>query len=126
MAYTKSGKLDKRNYNKIIRFLYNTVHESNITAHKYHDLGWDGVSVVIKVVNDALKLIGQVYDEVFEYSIENVEGYSSDMMSKTYNMQITDMSGNKIIGGNIRGFAAGTVDDPWKSYDLAVMFWNVD
>ena len=89
----------------------------------------DAETVVTKFLNaienaNYSKASNYIYPPCIEY-LES-EGYSADMMSKTYNMQITDMSGNKIIGGNIRGFAAGTVNDPWQSYDIAAMFWNVD
>ena len=40
-------------------------------------------------------------------------------------MQICNMGGEKILGGEIRGYAAGTVQDPWLSYDLTASFWTL-
>ena len=125
MAYTKSGKLDKRNYNRIVNQLYAAVHDSGVTGRIYHDLGWNGIyEYLIPVIDKALEGLSIWYDEVMEFSIADVPGYSADMQSKLYNTQITDMSGNVIIKGTITGFAAGTVQDPWKSYDIVAMFWT--
>lgn len=126
MAYTKSGKLDRRNYNRIVNQLYEAVHQSGVTGHLYHDLGWNGIyEYLIPVIDKCLEVMSIWYDEVLTFSIKDVPGYSADMSHKIYNTQVTDMSGKVVIEGTITGFAAGTVQDPWKSYDINALFWTV-
>ena len=117
--------MDKRNYNRIVRNLYAVIEQSGLTSRKFHDPGWAGVNSVIETVNKALEPLSIQYGEYFTYSIEYVPGYSADMMTKTYNMQICNMANEKILGGEIRGYAAGTVQDPWLSYDLTCSFWTL-
>ena len=117
--------MTKRSYNKIIRTVYNAVEKSGLTSRKFHDYWWEGVSSIIRTVNDALEPLSMQYNDYFTYSIEEVKGYSNDGMTKTYNMEICNRSGEKIIGGNIVCYTAGTIQDPWSSYDLTCTFWNI-
>lgn len=108
----------------IIKKLYEAVEISKVTSHKWHDLGWEGVGKGITVVQNTLNKIGPKYDREFFYEVESVKGYSGDGQTKIWSMQVVDSMDNRICGGQIRAYAAGTVEDPWKSYDYTITFWE--
>lgn len=116
--------MNRNSVKAIIKRLYEAVENSKVTSHKWHDLGWEGVDKGVAVVQEALKEIGKKYDNEFYYEVESVKGYSSDGQTKTWLMQIVDCMDNRICGGQIRSYAAGTVEDPWKSYDYTITFWE--
>lgn len=116
--------MNKNSVKAIIKRLYEAVEISKVTSHKWHDLGWEGVDKGIAVVQEALKKIGEKYDNEFYYEVESVKGYSGDGQTKTWSMQVVDSMNNRICGGQIRAYAAGTIEDPWKSYDYTITFWE--
>lgn len=115
--------MHKNSVKAIIKRLYEAVEESKVTSHKWHDFGWEGIDTGVAVVQRALKEIGEEYDNEFFYEVDSVAGYSADNHTKTWVMQIVDSMDKRICGGQIRAYAAGTVEDPWKSYDFTITFW---
>lgn len=116
--------MHKNSVRAIIKRLYEAVEISKVTSHKWHDFGWEGIDKGVMVVQQALNEIGEKYDNEFFYEFESVAGYSADGQAKTWNMQVVDSMDNRICGGQIRAYAAGTVKEPWKSYDYTITFWE--
>lgn len=123
-------KLDKRNLNAIVRKLYKTIQESGLTSKKFHDLGWEGVYAIIDKANECLEEVNKHYGCQLRCFIKDVPGYvgniNGEMHCKVYNtVVLNEDNDDATIIGNIKGYACGTVEDPWKSYDLTAM-WTAE
>lgn len=111
-------------YNKqtTLRRLYKVVEP--FTHSKYHDTAWQGVSSMINALQDA------GYDvsvTVKDGGYRNSKGGNTlfagdDTVSywKEFNLEIPIE--DKVINGRINAHAAGTVEDPFDSYDLTCTF----
>lgn len=133
------GKLDtsinKRELNKVLKAIYNAVQKSGVTAHMYHDQSWEGVKAVRTEVQSVLdKLSDKLTDgSKYEVSIAPDDGgyrTSKDGMSqwKQYKVELFKVPAKyedypePFQLGYLNCFAAGTVEDPFKSYDMSLTF----
>lgn len=102
-----------------INQIYKIVHKYGLDSRRYHDDYW-------KAITDYDKVISSLGCE-FSYHCEN-GGYSdydeTDNMprSKVYNVAITYDDGMK-VEGYVKMMAAGTVEDPFESYDTCIILW---
>lgn len=78
----------------------------------HHDDAWQDIHAIWKRLRDmGFDLVVDVKDG----------GYSADGKSKTYHFSfpVKNSEGKEIpVKGQVVAFAAGTTDDPWKSYDM--------
>lgn len=99
--------------------IYRLVHKYRIDSRKYHDENW-------KALRDYNEVIESLGGELSYWCEDG--GYTDrdpqDGMprSKVYNMTITYDDG-MVIGGYIKMMAAGTVEDPFSSYDTCIVMW---
>ena len=107
--------------------LKNLIYEgtSKLTSRLYHDDSWDGVSMVRMEIDYIINQNGGGY-----YSVISVHngGYctSKDGMSKWKEYWIdiySNDSDHPVIQGTLNCHAAGTVEDPFKSYDMSLVIW---
>lgn len=109
---------------KVQNAIYKQLEKTNTTGHYYHDDYWEGVKLVRKDIEDAFKTIKNPEHE-YEVSIAPDEGgyrTSKDGMSKwkQYKVEIY-VKGSELpfMGGTLNCHAAGTVDDPFDTYDMS-------
>ena len=101
--------------NKIVKRLYKAVEK--YTRGKYQDNDWHSLN--------------QIFDEmravpgVREVSVGggNYHGFFSDSPCKKYKLYI-GLECGEIIGGELTCHAAGTVSEPFSSYDVTCSFWR--
>ena len=109
---------------KVQNAIYKQLGKTNTTGHYYHDDAWEGVSLVRKDIEDAFKTIKNPEHE-YEVSIApDAGGYrtSKDGLSKwkQYKVEIyVKGSERPFMGGMLNCHAAGTVDDPFDTYDMS-------
>ena len=123
MEFDKSIKAsDKR---KIQNIIYKQLEKTGTTGRFYHDDAWEGVGLVKKDIEDAFKNIKNAPHE-YEVSIAPDDGgyrKSKDGMSqwKQYKVEIF-VKGAELpfMGGTLNCHAAGTVDDPFDTYDMSL------
>lgn len=118
----KSVKAPERH--KIQDAIYNQLEQTKSTGKFYHDTTWEGVRVVKKDIEDAFKTIKNPAHE-YEVSIAPDNGgyrTSKDGLSqwKAYKIEIfVKGAENPFMRGTLNCHAAGTVEDPFKSYDIS-------
>ena len=109
---------------KVQNAIYKQLEKTNTTGHYYHDSSWEGVKLVRKDIEDSFKTIKNPEHE-YEVSIAPDEGgyrTSKDGMSqwKQYKVEIFVKGAEQpFMGGTLNCHAAGTVDDPFDTYDMS-------
>lgn len=116
-----------------INHIYDAVKEHGLDSRLYHDEAWQAIDFYHKVITD--KFGGEVEvntkpcaDLSHADSIESDGGYCDydpyDHMprSKQYAIEINFLDGMK-VSGYIKCMAAGTVQDPFSSYDTCIVLW---
>lgn len=95
---------------------------SDMTSHRYRDQSWEGVSEVFGRIRAVLNAYRP--DLSLDVRVEN-GGYRENGGGKwkEYLLSIQDEEGKEVIGGNLNAHAAGTVEDPFKAYDMTVVLW---
>lgn len=101
---------------KAIKALYKEVEKSKMTSHKYSDNDWKYVHQLMDVIKGVNTFVSDL-----SYHVEN-GGYRTNGNTKDWELDITLTTG-ELIHGRISAFAAGTVKDPWSSYDMTATFW---
>ena len=103
--------------------LRNTIYKETqkLTSHLYHDDYWYGVTLVKNKIQEIIDDNGSDYELCI--SVPN-GGYhtSSDGMSqwKSYIIKIS-YDNNVVLAGTLNCHAAGTINDPFKSYDMSLV-----
>lgn len=130
---TENFKINSQNVDIIIKTpekkkvqnaIYKQLEKTGTTGHYYHDDNWGGVSLVKKDIEDAFKTIKNPEHE-YEVSIAPDDGgyrKSKDGMSqwKQYKVEIfVKKSDTPFLTGTLNCHAAGTVEDPFDSYDMS-------
>ncbi len=116
-----------------IKHIYDAIKEHGLDSRLYHDEAWQAIDFYHKVITD--KFGGEVEvttkpcaDLRHADSIESDGGYCDydpyDHMprSKQYAIEIEFPDGMK-VSGYIKCMAAGTVEDPFSSYDTCMVLW---
>lgn len=108
-----------------VKSLKNKIYKATqkYTSCLYHDMYWEGVSLIEDIIINVISENGNDYK--FYISVPD-GGYrtSSDGMSKwkVYNISIfKNGEDTPCINGTLTCHAAGTVDDPFKSYDISLV-----
>ena len=122
MKFDKSIK--NREKQKVQNAIYKQLEKTGTTGHFYKDDAWEGVKLVKKDIEDSFKLIKNPEHE-YEVSIAPDEGgyrKSKDGMSqwKQYKVEIyVKDSELPFMGGTLNCHAAGTIEDPFETYDMS-------
>lgn len=106
----------------LINKLYRTAEP--FTRSKYSDTGWQAVSSLIEAIENAgFKVSVSVKDGGYRNSKGGNTMFAGSDVSywKEYDLEIPVE--DKVIYGQIKAHAAGTVEDPFKSYDMTCTFW---
>ena len=122
IEFDKSIKVSEKR--KVQNAIYKQLEKTGTTGHYYHDESWEGVKAVKKDIEDAFKTIKNPERE-YEVSIASDEGgyrKSKDGMSqwKQYKVEIYVKGAEQpFMDGTLNCHAAGTVDDPFDTYDMS-------
>lgn len=108
---------------KLKNLIYKTT--TKLTSRLYHDDSWEGVEMI---KNEIKKVIEENGGGYYPIIYVNNGGYrtSSDGISKwkEYYVDIfSNNSDNPVIQGTLNCHAAGTVEDPFKSYDMSLVLY---
>lgn len=96
------------------------------TSHKYQDNDWRYVYFLIDAVKDMISNASKEYgvQMYLEHSGIFYGNYDYSLLvnkSKMYDFDIK--SGDEVLfSGRVTAMAAGTVEDVWSSYDMALTF----
>ena len=108
---------------KLKNLIYKKVEK--LTSQKFHDESWEGVTQMKNAIQSVIDENGGGY-----YLITSVNdgGYrtSKDGLSqwKEYWIDIySNDSDHPVICGTLNCHAAGTVKDPFDSYDMTLVMW---
>lgn len=108
------------------RKLINTIYKETESLRRgyFSDESWENVSNIIKKIEE---VIDNVKDNKFILNVYVKNGgynYSSDLTSKykAYELEIYDSKRQKTLNGRIWCNAAGTIEDPFKKYDICLTF----
>lgn len=95
---------------------------SMLSAGKFTDQSWQGVSEVLSQINAALASFNCGLN--LNVSIEN-GGYRENDGTKwkEYRLNVEKEDGSEFIGGILYAHAAGTISNPFGSYDISVVLW---
>lgn len=104
--------------NAIIKKLYKFSNDYPQTMFK--DEAWQGVK---KFYDDMIASIEPLIDDAVIGAGE-YENFFSANPCRNYKVTITLKNG-EVIEGNIKCNAAGTVDDPFKWYDITTSWWKM-
>lgn len=118
-------KVTTKEKRQVQNAIYKELQKNNTTGRFYHDTGWQGVDFVRKDVETALsKLLTKTAHE-YEFSIyaEN-GGYRTskdgEAKWKQYTVDIFIHGAEEpFMTGTLNCHAAGTIEDPFKTYDMS-------
>lgn len=98
--------------------IYRLIHKYGLDSRKYTDETWQAVDDYKKVV-ESLGCEMEIWVEHGGYT-----DYAEDNMprSKVYNCRIVYDDG-MVIDGYMKMMAAGTIEDPFSSYDTCIVLW---
>lgn len=98
--------------------IYRLIHKYGLDSRKYTDETWQAVDDYKKVV-ESLGCEMEIWVENGGYT-----DYADDGMprSKVYNCRIVYDDG-MVIDGYMKMMAAGTIEDPFSSYDTCIVLW---
>jgi len=122
MEFDKSIK--DREKLKVKNAIYRQLEKTGTTGKFYKDESWEGVKLVRKDIEDSFKTIKNPEHEYEVYISPDEGGYrkSKDGMSqwKQYKVEIYVKDAElPFMGGTLNCHAAGTVDDPFDTYDMS-------
>jgi hypothetical protein len=119
-------KISNKTKKIIQKCIYKELEKNNTTGRFYHDDYWQGVDFVRKDVEEGLYQAFRKTNLEFDFSIyADNGGYqkSNDGMSqwKAYKVEIfyKKQKSEPIMVGTLNCHAAGTIEDPFKSYDMS-------
>ena len=122
MEFDKSIKAPEKK--KVKDAIYKELEKNNTTGKFYRDANWEGVRIVKKDIENAFKNVKNPEHE-YEVSIAPDDGgyrTSKDGYSKwkQYKVEIY-VKGAELpfMGGTLNCHAAGTVEDPFETYDMS-------
>lgn len=122
MEFDKSIKAPEKK--KVRNAIYAELEKNNTTGRFYRDTNWEGVRIVKKDIENAFKNVKNTEHE-YEVSIAPDNGgykTSNDGYSKwkQYKIEIY-IKGAELpfMGGTLNCHAAGTVEDPFETYDMS-------
>ena len=101
---------------KLINILYRAVEP--FTKHKYRDDDWRNARAVM----DAVDIVVGENGDTSWYCKDGGYERGEDWAKKVYRCRIT-MNDGIVIGAQLNCWAAGTVEDPFSSYDMTVTFY---
>lgn len=109
---------------KVQNAIYKQLEKNGTTGKFYHDTAWEGVGLVKKDIENAFKTIKNPEHEYEVIIAPDEGGYrkSKDGMSqwKQYKVEIyIKGSENPFMIGTLNCHAAGTVEDPFDTYDMS-------
>lgn len=122
IEFDKSIKAPEKK--KVQNAIYKQLEKTGVTGKFYHDEAWEGVGLVKKDIEEAFKNIKNPEHE-YEVSIAPDEGgyrKSKDGMSqwKQYKVEIyVKGAEHPFMGGTLNCHAAGTIQDPFDTYDMS-------
>jgi hypothetical protein len=123
VSVIKNSIKEEVNRRSIINKLYRIT--SPFTRSKYHDTAWKGVDDIIEALRGSgYEPIVTVKDGGYRNSKGGntlFVGDSDVSYWKEYDLEIPVE--DKIIHGQIKCHAAGSVDDVFSSYDMTCNFW---
>ena len=99
--------------------IYKLVHEYRIDSRKYTDDSWRALRDYESVINS---LGGELSYWCENGGYGDIDREDGMPRSKTYEIEITYDDG-MAIRGYIKMMAAGTVADPFSSYDTCIVMW---
>lgn len=97
--------------------IYSVINKLGLTSHKFHDEYWQGVKAIIEAVSTVPGVTDISYGS-------NNGGYRKNddgTQWKEYLVTIETIDGT--IEGILNAHAAGTVQDPFSSYDVNLVLW---
>lgn len=122
MEWDKSVKAPEKK--KVKDAIYKELEKNNTTGKFYRDTNWEGVRIVKQDIENAFKNVKNPEHE-YEVSIAPDDGgyrTSKDGYSKwkQYKVEIY-VKGAELpfMGGTLNCHAAGTVEDPFETYDMS-------
>jgi hypothetical protein len=122
MEWDKSVKAPEKK--KVKDAIYKELEKNNTTGKFYRDTNWEGVRIVKQDIENAFKNVKNPEHE-YEVSIAPDNGgyrTSKDGYSKwkQYKVEIY-VKGAELpfMGGTLNCHAAGTVEDPFETYDMS-------
>ena len=122
MEWDKSVKAPEKK--KVKDAIYKELEKNNTTGKFYRDTNWEGVRIVKQDIENAFKNVKNPEHE-YEVSIAPDNGgyrTSKDGYSKwkQYKVEIY-IKGAELpfMGGTLNCHAAGTVEDPFETYDMS-------
>jgi hypothetical protein len=122
MEWDKSVKAPEKK--KVKDAIYKELEKNNTTGKFYRDTNWEGVRIVKQDIENAFKNVKNPEHE-YEVSIAPDNGgyrTSKDGYSKwkQYKVEIYVKGGElPFMGGTLNCHAAGTVEDPFETYDMS-------
>ena len=98
-------------------FIYKSIDKMGITKRMYNDVYWAGVRQLV----DTIRQLNGVTDVSLGAKDGGYRSNKEGTQWKEYQLTIETMDG--IIEGHINAHAAGTVEDPFKMYDITMTLW---
>lgn len=111
--------------------IYRIVRKYGIDSRKYSDSGWQAIDDYVRVISSLgcevnvkpCSNMNGSYDEVeCDGGYTNYDQSDNMPRSKQYAVRVTFEDG-MAVDGYISCMAAGTVEDPFSSYDTAIILW---
>lgn len=117
--WIKEGRMETSETNKVIRRLYKNTYP--FTCHKYHDSAWENTRQVFESIRNTIGVSDlTVYSGQYQNMFDNERP-----ASRTYKLEI-ELDCGVTIGGELKCHSAGTVEDPFSSYDMTCMFFKLN
>jgi hypothetical protein len=120
-------KITDKEKRQVQKAIYKELQKNNTTGKFYNDTGWLGVDAVYKDIKNALHGLYSKTKHDYECSIYCKHGgyrKSNDGMSQ-WKEYIVDIfiygKNNPFMTGILNCHAAGTIEEPFKMYDMSFM-----